>query len=174
ALGGGCELALAAHARIMAEGSVLGLPEVKLGLIPGAGGTQRLPRLAGAVAAFEIASSGRLVQAKEAAQLGIVDHVVPLASLGEEAVQLAAGLAGQSMRRTRALPLRLSDPSAFEAAKTKTLARARGQAAPAALAAAMTAALTHNFAEGCAIERQLFLELRGSDQARAMRHVFFA
>ncbi len=174
ALGGGCELALAAHARIMAEGSVLGLPEVKLGLIPGAGGTQRLPRLADAAAAFEIASSGRVVQAKEAAQLGIVDHVLPLAALREEAVQLAAALAGQPMRRTRALPLRLSDPTAFEAAKTQALARARGQAAPVALAEAMTAALTHNFAQGCAIERRLFLELRGSDQARAMRHVFFA
>ncbi len=174
ALGGGCELALAAHARIMAEGSVLGLPEVKLGLIPGAGGTQRLPRLADAAAALEIASSGRVVQAKEAAQLGIVDHVLPLAELREEAVQLAAALAGQPMRRTRALPLRLSDPTAFEAAKTKALARARGQAAPVALAEAMTAALTHNFAQGCAIERRLFLELRGSDQAKAMRHVFFA
>ncbi len=174
ALGGGCELALAAHARIMAEGSALGLPEVKLGLIPGAGGTQRLPRLADAAAAFEIASSGRAVRAEEAAQLGIVDHVVPLAALRDEAVQLAAGLAGQPVRRTRALPVRLSDPSAFEAAKTKALSRARGQAAPAALAAAMTAALKHNFAEGSAVERQLFLELRGSDQARAMRHVFFA
>ncbi len=174
ALGGGCELALAAHARVMAEGSVLGLPEVKLGLIPGAGGTQRLPRLADAAAAFEIESSGRVVQAKEAAQLGIVDRVVPPAALREEAVQLAAGLPGQPIRRTRALPIRLSDASAFEAAKTKALARARGQAAPAALAAAMTAALTHNFAEGCALERQLFLELRGSDQAKAMRYVFFA
>ena len=174
ALGGGCEVALAAHARIMAEGSVLGLPEVKLGLIPGAGGTQRVPRLADAVAAFEIASSGRLVQAKEAAQLGIVDRIVPLAALREEAVQLAAELHGQPMRRTRTLPIRLSDASAFEAAKTKALARARGQAAPAALAVAMTAALTHNFAEGCDLERQLFLELRGSDQAKAMRHVFFA
>jgi len=174
ALGGGCELALAAHARIMAEGSALGLPEVKLGLIPGAGGTQRLPRLADAAAAFEIASSGRLVQAGEAAQLGIVDRVVPLAALREEAVQLAAALAGEPLRRTRELPLRLSDAAASEALQNKVLARARGQIAPAALATAMTAALTHNFAEGCAIERQLFLELRGSDQAKAMRHVFFA
>ena len=89
-------------------------------------------------------------------------------------MQLAAELHGQPMRRTRTLPIRLSDASAFEAAKTKALARARGQAAPAALAVAMTAALTHNFAEGCDLERQLFLELRGSDQAKAMRHVFFA
>src|SRR5208282_2807569 len=126
ALGGGCELALAAHARIMAEGSVLGLPEVKLGLIPGAGGTQRLPRLADAAAAFEIASSGRAVQAQEAAGLGIVGRVVPLGSLCEEAVQLAAGLAGQPPLRTCALPVRLSDPAAFEAAKTKALGRARG------------------------------------------------
>jgi 3-hydroxyacyl-CoA dehydrogenase len=174
ALGGGCELALAAHARVMAEGSVLGLPEVKLGLIPGAGGTQRLPRLADATAAFEIASSGRNVRAQEAAELGIVDRVVALGALRDEAVQLAAGLAGQSPRRTCAAPVRLSDPAAFEAAKAKALGRARGQAAPAALAAAMTAALTRDFAEGCTIERRLFLELRGSDQAKAMRHVFFA
>ncbi len=174
ALGGGCELALSAHARIMTEDSALGLPEVKLGLIPGAGGTQRLPRLADAAAAFEIASSGRVVPAAEAAQLGIVDRVVPLAGLREEAVQLAAGLAGQPLRRTRELSVRLADAAAFEALQTKVLGRARGQIAPAALATAMTDALTHNFAEGCAIERQLFLELRGSDQAKAMRYVFFA
>ncbi|MGO9486786.1 MAG: enoyl-CoA hydratase/isomerase family protein [Rhodomicrobium sp.] len=100
ALGGGCELALAAHARIMAEGATLGLPEVKLGLIPGARGTQRLPRLADATAAFEIAASGRNVQAHEAARLGIADAVVPLADLQSEAVRLAEGLAGKAPRRT--------------------------------------------------------------------------
>ena len=95
ALGGGCELALAAHARIVAEGATLGLPEVKLGLIPGSGGTQRLPRLADAAAAFEMAASGRNVQASEAARLGIVDAVVPLADLRGEAVRLAESLAGK-------------------------------------------------------------------------------
>ncbi len=174
ALGGGLELALAAHARAMAAGAVLGLPEVKLGLIPGAGGTQRLPRLADAAHAFEIASTGRHVSAQEAAQLGIVDRVVAPDALREEAMRLAAGLAETSPRRTRLLPVRLSDASAFEAAKSKALARARGQAAPAALAEAMTAALDGDFAAGCALERRLFLELRGSAQAKAMRHVFFA
>ena len=174
ALGGGCELALAAHARIMAEGAALGLPEVKLGLIPGAGGTQRLPRLADAAAAFEIAASGRNVQAQEAARLGIADAVVPLSDLHSEAARLAESLAGKAPRRTCALPVRLADPAAFEAAKVKALARARGQAAPVALATAMTAALEADFAAGCAVERRLFLELRGSDQSKAMRHVFFA
>ncbi len=174
ALGGGCELALAAHARIMAEGAALGLPEVKLGLIPGAGGTQRLPRLADATASFEIAASGLNVQAHEAARLGIADAVVPLADLQCEAVRLAESLAGKAPRRTSALPVRLADPAAFEAAKAKALARARGQAAPAELATAITAALEGDFAAGCALERRLFLELRGSDQAKAMRHVFFA
>ena len=145
ALGGGCELALAAHARIMAEGAALGLPEVKLGLIPGAGGTQRLPRLADAAAAFEIAASGRNVQAQEAARLGIADAVVPLSDLHSEAARLAESLAGKAPRRTCALPVRLADPAAFEAAKAKALARARGQAAPVALATAMTAALEARF-----------------------------
>jgi 3-hydroxyacyl-CoA dehydrogenase len=174
ALGGGCELALAAHARIMAEGAVLGLPEVKLGLIPGAGGTQRLPRLVDAVAAFEIASSARNVQAPEAKRLGIVDAIVPAADLLSEAVRLAESLAGKAPRRTSALTAQLVDPAAFESAKAKALARARGQAAPAALAKAMTAAVEGDFAAGSALERRLFLELRGSDQAKAMRHVFFA
>lgn len=174
ALGGGCELALAAHARIMAEEAVLGLPEVKLGLIPGAGGTQRLPRLTDCLAAFEIASSGRNVRAEEALRLGIVDFVVSSAALREEAVQLAMRLAGTTLRRTRSFPVRLFDPAAFEATKTKALGRARGQAAPIALATAITAAAKSEFATGCALERQLFLELRASDQAKAMRHVFFA
>lgn len=174
ALGGGCELALAAQARIMAEGSALGLPEVKLGLIPGAGGTQRLPRLTDAATAFEIASTGRNVPAEEALRLGIVDRVVPPEALREEALRLAAEIAGRPVRRTRELAPKPMEPGAFEAAQKKALQRARGQLAPAALATAMTAALTHDFAEGCAIGRRLFLELRGSDQAKAMRHVFFA
>ena len=139
ALGGGCELALAAHARIMAEGSVARAARSEARADPRSWRYAALPRLADAVAAFEIASSGRLVQAKEAAQLGIVDRIVPLAALRRGGRAACGELAAKPMRRTRALPIRLSDASAFEAAKTKALARARGQAAPAALAMAMTA-----------------------------------
>jgi 3-hydroxyacyl-CoA dehydrogenase len=174
ALGGGCELALAAHARIAAESAILGLPEVKLGLIPGAGGTQRLPRIVDAATAFEIASTGRNIKANDALKLGIVDAVVADASLRGEALQLAESLAGTAPRRTSAQAVKLADLAAFEAATTKALARAKGQLAPAALATAMTVAIQGDFAAGCAAERRLFLELRGSDQAKAMRHVFFA
>ncbi len=174
ALGGGCELALASHGRIAAEGAVLGLPEVKLGLIPGAGGTQRLPRIVDVAVAFEIASSGRNIQAEEALRLGIVDAVVPAAGLRGEALRLAESLAGKAPRRTCARPVKLADMAAFEAAAAKAIARGRGQACAAALATAMTAAIEGDFSAGCATERRLFLDLRGSDQSKAMRHVFFA
>ena len=89
AFGGGCELALACHIRLASENAVMGLPEVKLGIIPGYGGTQRLPRLIGPGRAFELVLSGRPVKAEEAAQIGLVNRVVPLADLLPEAIKLA-------------------------------------------------------------------------------------
>ena len=89
AFGGGCELALACHMRIASENAVLGLPEVGLGIIPGYGGTQRLPRLVGPGRALELILSGRRVKAEEAERIGLVNRVVPLASLREEAEKLA-------------------------------------------------------------------------------------
>jgi enoyl-CoA hydratase len=92
AFGGGCELALACHMRLASENAVLGLPEVKLGIIPGYGGTQRLPRLVGPGRALELILSGRNVKAEEAERIGLVNRVVPLASLLEESVKLAQAI----------------------------------------------------------------------------------
>jgi len=92
AFGGGCELALACHMRLASENAVLGLPEVKLGIIPGYGGTQRLPRLVGPGRALELILSGRNVKAEEAERIGLVNRVVPLASLVDEAVKLAQAI----------------------------------------------------------------------------------
>jgi enoyl-CoA hydratase/carnithine racemase len=92
AFGGGCELALACHMRLASENAVLGLPEVKLGIIPGYGGTQRLPRLVGHGRALELILSGRNVKAEEAERIGLVNRVVPLASLLEESVKLAQAI----------------------------------------------------------------------------------
>src|SRR5262249_38750014 len=92
AFGGGCELALACHMRLASENAVLGLPEVKLGIIPGYGGTQRLPRLGGPGRPLERIPSGRNVKADEAERLGLVNRVVPLAQLVDEAVKLAEAI----------------------------------------------------------------------------------
>lgn len=92
ALGGGCELALACHVRLASENAVFGLPEVKLGIIPGYGGTQRLPRLVGQGRALELILSGRNVKAEEAERLGLVNRVVPLDQLVDEAVKLAESM----------------------------------------------------------------------------------
>jgi enoyl-CoA hydratase len=92
AFGGGCELALACHMRLASENAVLGLPEVKLGIIPGYGGTQRLPRLVGPGRALELVLSGRNVKADEAERIGLVNRVVPQAELVNEAVKLAQAI----------------------------------------------------------------------------------
>jgi enoyl-CoA hydratase len=92
AFGGGCELALACHVRLASENAVMGLPEVSLGIIPGYGGTQRLPRLVGPGRALELILSGRRVKAEEAERMGLVNRVVPLASLREEAIKLAQAM----------------------------------------------------------------------------------
>ena len=93
AFGGGCELALACHIRLASDNAVMGLPEVKLGIIPGYGGTQRLPRLIGPGRAFELVLSGRPVKAEEAAAIGLVNRVVPQADLLPEAIKLAGAIA---------------------------------------------------------------------------------
>jgi enoyl-CoA hydratase len=92
AFGGGCELALACHMRLASENAVMGLPEVKLGIIPGYGGTQRLPRLVGPGRALELILSARNVKAEEAERIGLVNRIVPLAELVNEAVKLAQAI----------------------------------------------------------------------------------
>ncbi|HET6606291.1 MAG TPA: 3-hydroxyacyl-CoA dehydrogenase NAD-binding domain-containing protein [Rhodopila sp.] len=175
ALGGGLENAMACHYRIAVPSAKVGLPEVQIGIIPGGGGTQRLPRLAGAQTALEMITSGRHVPAPEAAKLGILDEVLPQgADLRSSAVAYARKIADM-----RPLP-RVRDRSAtadagiFEAMRKSIARRARNQKAPYHCIAAVEAATTLPFDEGIAKEAALFTELENSDEAKALRYAFFA
>ncbi len=173
ALGGGMELALACHARVIEATAKVGLPEVKLGLIPGAGGTQRTPRLIGLMAALDLVTSGRHVGAAEAKELGLVDHVVA-ADLEREAIDYARSLVGKPLRRTGELSIPACDQAAFDQAAMRIIGRARGQLSPRIAIEAVRSSATAPFRGGLMAERLLFQELVRSDQSRALRHAFFA
>jgi 3-hydroxyacyl-CoA dehydrogenase len=172
ALGGGCEIALACHGRVAAETASFGMPEVKLGIVPGAGGTQRLPRLVGAVAAIDLIGTGRTIKPGEALKLGLVDEVAP--DPVSAAIILAKDMAAKPLRRTSAIEIAASDPAAVDAAARKVLAKARGQAAPAEAVRLVRATSDADFKAGLADERATFVRLRDSREAAALRHVFFA
>jgi 3-hydroxyacyl-CoA dehydrogenase len=174
ALGGGFEIALACHARVMARDAAVGLPEVKLGLIPGASGTQRLPRLVGMLTAVDIIASGRRVSAPEALTLGIADQIAD-SDLRASAVALAGSLAGgQPLRRLSQQNVPAFDAAAFDVAAAAARKKARGQIAPGVAADIVKLAGTLPFAEAMAKEREAFITLVASDQSKALRHAFFA
>ncbi len=172
ALGGGLEVALACHARIAVPAAKLGLPEVKLGLVPGAGGTQRLPRLTGIPAAIDLIGSGHAVSAQEARSLGILDQLA--SDLLGEAIALARSLTATPLRRAGQQPVPEAAEADVEAAARKILSKARGQVAPGEAIRLVKLAARSYLPEGLAEERRTFLSLRDGDQARALRHVFFA
>ena len=174
ALGGGAEVALACHARVAAENAQLGLPEVKLGIIPGAGGIARLVRLADPAAVVDLVASGRSIPAAHALAIGMVDRVVPAAELLPSAVALAESLIGRPPRRISGLPVHATDTKAFEAASARWTSRARGQRSVEAVAAAVKAALGASFAAAVAHDFETFVALRASDQSAALRYLFFA
>ncbi|MDP9502109.1 3-hydroxyacyl-CoA dehydrogenase NAD-binding domain-containing protein [Pseudomonas protegens] len=179
ALGGGLEVALAAHYRLATGSARLGLPEVLLGLLPGAGGTQRLPRLIGAKAALELMLSGRHLSAREALDLGLVDR------LRDSDDALAEGLAymrqllaqGATVRRTRDAQA-LSEPAAqrqaIDAARQQATQKFRGLLSPLHIIQAVEAALDQSFEDGLREERRLFLECLDSPQRAGLVHAFFA
>ncbi|CCF21710.1 Peroxisomal bifunctional enzyme [Includes: Enoyl-CoA hydratase/3,2-trans-enoyl-CoA isomerase; 3-hydroxyacyl-CoA dehydrogenase] [Pseudorhizobium banfieldiae] len=171
ALGGGLEVALGCHYRVASSATQMGLPEVKLGIVPGAGGTQRLPRLIGIPASIDLIGSGRSVKAKEAHELGLIDEIAD-AGLQEAALAAVRRNTGQDPRRTGQLAVPATDSAAVEKAKTRILAKARGQQAP-AQAVRLVEAAARPLAEGMADERATFLKLRESSEAAALRHVFF-
>jgi 3-hydroxyacyl-CoA dehydrogenase len=179
ALGGGLELAMAGHYRVAAPGARLGMPEVNLGIIPGAEGTQRLTRLVGVEKALEMCLSGKPIDAEEAARFGLVDLVIEDDFLAG-ALAFARGVArhGPPHPRTRARTDKLGDPAALEgllvAAREKALKTRRHQTAPVAAIEAIAAAATLPFEEGCRREHALSLACVRSEQARAMVHGFFA
>ncbi|MGO4406735.1 3-hydroxyacyl-CoA dehydrogenase NAD-binding domain-containing protein [Bosea sp. RAF48] len=176
ALGGGLEVALACHARIALPAAKLGLPEVKLGLIPGAGGTQRLPRLIGAARAFPMMLSGEPLSAGQALEYGLLDEVVS-SDLVAGAVRLAEGLAAEGRRPVTSAAtgeLTEADREAFEALAKDALKKADGMPNVPALVEAVRAAFDLPFAEGAGVERRLFLSLIADERSKALRHVFFA
>lgn len=171
ALGGGYEIALACDARVAVSDAVVGLPEGTFGIIPGAGGTVRLPRLTDAATALDIIATCRRVKAPEALKLGLVDAVVR--DLESEAAAFALALGGVK-RRVRDLPPKPGDPTLFE--KTAEAALKRGRFRPCAQeqVAALRRALAEPFDAALAQERAVFQRLRQSDESAALRHLFFA
>ncbi|HEV7322433.1 MAG TPA: 3-hydroxyacyl-CoA dehydrogenase NAD-binding domain-containing protein [Ensifer sp.] len=172
ALGGGCEVSLACHGRIAGEKASFGLPEVKLGLVPGAGGTQRLPRVIGLVAAIELIGTGRAVKSAEALSLGLVDSIAtdPVAA----AKAFVRDYAGRPLRQTGTIAVPPADPATVDAAIAKVLAKARGQSAPAEAVRLVQAAGALALKQGLAEERATFLRLRDGAESAALRHMFFA
>ncbi len=173
ALGGGLEYALACHYRIATAGAKLGLPEVKLGILPGGGGTQRLPRLVGAELALDMILSGRHVPASEALGMGLLDAVVPdpLEAAAIAFARDAASRPAQPRLRDRSVR---ADPAVFEAKRRSIARSARNQRAPYACIESVENACTTPFDEGIRRERALFDELENRDEARALRYAFFA
>jgi 3-hydroxyacyl-CoA dehydrogenase len=179
ALGGGLENALACHYRIAVPGAKVGLPEVLIGILPGGGGTQRLPRLIGPKAAIDLIVSGRHVPAAEAQKLGIVDELVEGKDLRAEAIAFAKRVVDKRpLPRVRDMAEKLAeakaDPGMFEEKRKSIARRARNQKAPYHCIAAVEAAVSQPFDEGVQTERRLFQELENSDEARGLRYAFFA
>lgn len=176
AFGGGLETAMAGHYRVASQKALVGQPEVKLGIIPGAGGTQRLPRLAGVAKAVEMCMDGNPVQASVAAKLGIIDRIIE-GDLLAGAVAFAREIAGQPAPKTRDRNEKLGDEAAnaaaIAAARETARKKYRNMKAPMAAIDAVEAASRMSFAEGLAEEARLFNQCLFDDQSKAMIHVFF-
>ena len=174
ALGGGLELALACHYRVAVPGAKIGLPEVSLGLLPGAGGTQRLPRLAGVGRALDMIVGGKPLSAVDGAAIGIIDKIVEGDDLLEGTVRYVADLVERPMplRRVRDLAPDLNGAAAAQAIADFRKAHARsfrGFKAPGHIVAAIEAAVTMPFDEGLKREEALFQELMASPESLAQR-----
>jgi 3-hydroxyacyl-CoA dehydrogenase len=179
ALGGGLEVAMAGHYRVAVPDAQLGQPEVNLGIIPGAEGTQRLPRLAGVAAAIDLCVSGKPIRAPEALKLGLIDRVIE-GDLLPGALAFAREIAdkGGPLRKTRELSDKLGsefvDASLFAGGRDQARKTRRNMIAPLKAVDAIEAAVNLPFDEGCKKEHELFVECIASDQARALIHAFFA
>jgi len=179
ALGGGNEVAMAGHYRVAVPDAQIGQPEVNLGIIPGAEGTQRLPRLVGVAAAVDLCVSGKPIRAPEALKLGLIDRVIE-GDLLTGAAAFAREIADQggALRKTRELSDKLGsefvDASIFAAGRDQARKTRRNMIAPLKAVDAIEAAVNLPFDEGCQKEREIFEECIASDQARALIHAFFA
>ena len=175
AFGGGLEVAMAGHYRVLAPGAFVGQPEVKLGIIPGAAGTQRLPRLAGVAKAVEMCAFGEPVPAREAHHLGIADAIID-GDLLAGAIAFAREVARKPSPKTRERDEKLcgADPAIFDRARQQAAKTRRGQTAPLAAIDAVEAATRLSFDEGCAREADLFDACLYGTQSKALIHAFFA
>jgi 3-hydroxyacyl-CoA dehydrogenase len=176
AFGGGLELAMAGHYRIALRGAQVGQPEVKLGIIPGAGGTQRLPRLAGVAKAVEMCAQGAPVSAQDALHSGILDRVVE-GDLVTAAIAFAREVAAKPRPKTRERNDKLGTPeqnaTIFAGARETARRRQRALLAPLAAIDAIESAAKRPFEEGCQVEEELFTKCLFSDQCKALIHAFF-
>jgi len=175
ALGGGLEVALSCHYRVAVSSAKIGLPEVKLGILPGAGGTQRLPRIAGPANALDAIVSGRHIGVEEAASWGAIDEVTD-GGLVEAAVAYAEGKIADGPRRTGEMQIDSGeyDQEFFDGFRKKVAKQTCGYFAPERCIQCVEAAVSLPLAEGLKKERELFMECMANPQARALQHVFFA
>lgn len=174
ALGGGLEVAMGCHYRLAARTASVGLPEVKLGLLPGATGTQRLTRLAGPEAALDIMLSGNPVAAEDACALGILDAVIEEEDILPAAVKFAAEMTVDGPARIRDLSVPAADPLLFARVREKIAVKTRGLLSPEKIIQCVEAAVTLDYEAGCELERKLFTECKASPQSDGLRHAFFA
>ncbi len=179
ALGGGLEVALSCHYRVAVPSARLGLPEVKLGILPGAGGTQRLPRVVGVTDALQMIVTGDPIGARKAADTGLIDKLAGEGSLDADAIAFANEVIGntshpKASERADKISEAAANPKLFEDFKEKNARRLRGFEAPAACIEAVRATVDLPYAEGVKKERELFMKLVSGDQSKALRHVFFA
>src|SRR5438067_4650131 len=175
ALGGGLELALACHYRIATPKAQLGLPEVKLGILPGSGGTQRLPRIIPVAKAVQMMTTGNAITSEEALQLGLVDEIVQNGDLLEAAIVYATKLVAERkpLRRIRDLQAKAEGVS-FARMRDEVAKASRGYPAPLEIVACAEAAVTKPFDEGRKVERERFAHLVQTNESKALRHAFFS
>jgi 3-hydroxyacyl-CoA dehydrogenase len=176
AFGGGLELAMSGHYRVASPTAQVGQPEVKLGIIPGAGGTQRLPRLVGVAKALEMCAEGKPVSARDAAALGLIDRLIEddlLTGAATFAREIANTPAPKTRERTGKLGTVTDNAPIFAAARDAARKKQRGMKAPLAAIDGIEAATKMPFAEGCLAEASLFNECLFSDQSKALIHIFF-
>jgi 3-hydroxyacyl-CoA dehydrogenase len=180
ALGGGFEVALVCHYRVAVPSAKCGLPEVNIGLLPGAGGTQRLPRIVGPEKALEMVTSGQHVGARDAAEMGLFDEIVPEGELRAGAVAFARKVLAENrpLKKVRDLNDKVEaargHPEIFANFRKANARRFRGFMAPEYNIRCIEAAVNQPFDEGIKTERKLFMELVTGTQSAAQRYVFFA
>ncbi len=174
ALGGGCEVTLGCHYRVAVPSAKIGTPEVKLGLLPGAGGTQRIPRIAGVKLALQMTAIGDPISAKAAQEAGLIDKVVGEDSLEADAIAFANDVADKRPLPRASEKTATADPDAVEAFKKANARKFRGFDAPAANIRCVEASTHGTFAEGIATEREEFMKLMMGSQSAAQRYMFFA